>query len=91
MPYAILEAMDAGLPVVATRFPGAEELVKDGETGVLADMENDADIADKMLKLIRDADLRTRMGRAGQALVGEHYSLDRFLAALERVYSESRG
>lgn len=74
MPNVVLEAMSAGLPVVASRIAGNEELVVDGETGLLVPPE-DVDALRRALKtLLLDADLRQRMGTAGRARVEEKFS-----------------
>lgn len=74
MPNVVLEAMSAGLPVVASRIAGNEELVVDGETGLLIPPE-DVDALRRALEtLLLDADLRQRMGAAARARVEEHFS-----------------
>lgn len=64
-PVVLLEAMAAGLPVVARRAPGAEELVREGETGLLAD-NPDRGLLDALSAILADGELRTRMGRAAR-------------------------
>jgi colanic acid/amylovoran biosynthesis glycosyltransferase len=73
IPVAIMEAMAAGVPVVATRHSGIPELVVDGETGLLVD-EHDADgLADAVARLIADPDLRRRLGDGGRRVVAERH------------------
>ena len=90
-PFAltILEAMAAGLPVVAPRGGGVPEAVVDGVTGVLY-RPGDADAAAaSMLALLADPERARRLGEAGRALVAERFSLPAYLrrhaAALEPV------
>jgi glycosyltransferase involved in cell wall biosynthesis len=64
-PLTCIEAMAAGLPVVATRSGGTEEVVSDGETGFLVPVGDDEAVAQALVKLISDAELRERMGHAG--------------------------
>lgn len=85
-PYALLEAMSAGLPVVASRIPGIEEVVRHGETGFLADIEDPHDIAGWVAKLLSDRELRCSMGRTGRELVKERYSIERFIDRLGSLY-----
>jgi glycosyltransferase involved in cell wall biosynthesis len=67
LPISILEAMAAGLPVVATAVGGAPELVVDGETGLLVPPRDPAALAAAIEKLTSDAGLRRRLGDAGRA------------------------
>ena len=73
MPNVVLEAMASGLPVVATRISGSEELVIDGETGFLVPCEDAAALGNRLSVLIRDAALRQRMGRAGRQRIEETF------------------
>src|SRR5262249_4177146 len=66
IPLTVLEAMAAGLPVVATRVGGLAEVVVDGETGLLAPPGDDAALAGAVLRLAADPGARRRMGRRGQ-------------------------
>jgi len=65
MPGAVMEAMAAGLPVVATRVNGTDEVVLDGETGYLVDVDQVGPLADRLRRLLLDSELRTRLGAAG--------------------------
>ncbi len=59
----ILEAMATGLPIVATRVGGLPELVVDGETGLLVEPANPRQLADALVRLIRDEPGRVSMGK----------------------------
>lgn len=74
MPNAVLEAMASGLPVIASRIAGNEELVVDGETGILFPSEDRDSLHDALHKLIADSSLRQKMGIASRCRAGEHYS-----------------
>jgi glycosyltransferase involved in cell wall biosynthesis len=65
-PRVVLEAMAAGLPVVATRRGAIAETVTDGENGFLVDEPVPAELAERVLRLLRDEDLRLRMGAAAR-------------------------
>ncbi len=84
MPNAVLEAMASGLPVVATRIAGNEELVVDGETGVLVDPEDIDSLRDGLGPLLSNADQRQRMGHASRLRVEQEYSWE----SVARQYSE---
>lgn len=74
MPNAVLEAMASGLPVIASRIAGSEELVVDGETGFLFPSENVDSLRAALRKLLTDAALRQKMGNASRHRVAAHYS-----------------
>jgi len=67
LPMSVIEAMLAGLPVVATDIKGPREQVVDGETGLLAPAMQAAPLAVVLRRLAGDVGLRARMGRAGRA------------------------
>jgi phosphatidylinositol alpha-1,6-mannosyltransferase len=67
-----LEASAAGLPVVGTLGCGAEDAILDGETGFLVPQNDPTATAQALIKLLRDADLREKMGAAGAAYAQQH-------------------
>ena len=89
MPNAVLEAMASGLPVVATRIAGNEELVVDAVTGYLIDVENSIDLQAALRRLLGDPALRTRMGASGRRWVQEQYSWQntagQYLSLFEKI------
>jgi spore coat protein SA len=86
-----LEAAAAGLPVIATRMGGIPEVVRDGETGLLLQRKDDAaELAAKILVLLRDQQLRKRLGQEGREWVRNNFSWERIAADLEQVYDEVR-
>ena len=76
LPMALLEAMDAGLPVVATDVEGVEEVIEKEINGLLVPPEDTGALADALLRLIRDKSLRERMGELARQRVEEHYTTD---------------
>ena len=74
LPKAVLEAMAAGLPVVATNIPGCREAVIDNETGLLVPPRNPAALAEALSRLIADPALRARLGAAGRQRVLDNFS-----------------
>jgi glycosyltransferase involved in cell wall biosynthesis len=85
-PTVNLEAMAAGKPVVATCYGGSPESVVDGETGYIVNPFDTAALAERLERLLTDADLRARMGAAGQARIAAHFSLDHQVRAMVSVY-----
>jgi len=88
LPRSIIEAMMAGLPVVATRVGGVPELVEDGITGFLVPPKDPGALAEALQKLIEDPELRRRMGEAGREKTLREFTLDLMLEETEKVYHE---
>jgi glycosyltransferase involved in cell wall biosynthesis len=72
---AVAEGMHAGLPIVASRIGGLPELVVDGVNGFLFDPHDHASLAELILKLSSDKNLRIRMGQAGRECASKNYDL----------------
>jgi glycosyltransferase involved in cell wall biosynthesis len=87
---AVIEAMAAGLPVVATAVGGIPELVAPGETGRLVEPGNNADLADSLTELLRSAELRSRFGREAEQRAQELRMEDTVNQYL-RLYDGVRG
>jgi glycosyltransferase involved in cell wall biosynthesis len=91
MPNAMLEAMASGLPIIASCIAGNEELVVDGETGILFSSEDVDALAIALRKLMTDTALRQQMGLASRRRVEEHYSWEntakQYAFLLERISS----
>src|SRR6266568_1933523 len=83
-PNAVLEAMAAGLPVVASDIPPHRELINPGKTGFLA--KDSASMASQVSELIRDDRLRRQIGAAGRAYVRERFSTDACASAYLALY-----
>jgi len=85
MPNSVLEAMAAGLPVVATAVGGTPEVVLDGQTGFLVAPGDPCALADALLALLADRPLADRFGRAGRARVEAHFGEERMLRQMEAL------
>ena len=85
---AILAAMAARLPVVATSVGGIPELVQNSVTGKLVKPNQPHELALALETLLKDQVLRERMGNAGRQRVDSHFSLQQKLDATERAYEE---
>lgn len=85
-PMVILEAMAAGLPVIATPIGAIPDMVRDGEEGLIVPSRDAAALTAALGRLLRDAGLRERMGERGRQRVSEVYSRDVVVAQLEKLY-----
>ncbi len=91
MPIAVLEAMAAGLPVVAARTGGMPLLVEEGRNGWLAPPGDSAGLGAALLRLATDAPLRQAMGAASAARARAAFSTAAILPQIEAVYGEIAG
>ena len=73
LPVSVLEAMAARLPVVGTPVAGTPEEIIEGETGFMVQPGDRNAIADRLVRLLKDANLRDTMGAAGRARVESHF------------------
>jgi glycosyltransferase involved in cell wall biosynthesis len=85
---ALLEAMAAGLPVVATAVGGALDLIEDGRSGRLVAPGQPIALADALSSLLADADLRERLGSRARERVTSDYSLPVVAGRLLHLYRE---
>jgi glycosyltransferase involved in cell wall biosynthesis len=86
LPLALLQAMGAGLPVLATRVSGVREVIADGINGRLVEPGDPQALARVLLELYRQPELRARLATKAPATIRENYSLEAMLAQLEQLY-----
>jgi glycosyltransferase involved in cell wall biosynthesis len=87
LPNAVLEAMAAGLPVVATRVGGTPEIIEHDVSGLLVSSQDTEALAGAIVRILENRDLAARLAQAGQKRMRTHFSFDRLLAELERLYN----
>jgi glycosyltransferase involved in cell wall biosynthesis len=89
LPLSLLEAMDAGIPVVATRVGALSEMVEPGISGYLVEPGDTAAFASALSRVLCDRSEARRMGMRGQEIVRERYSVEgmveRTAALLEQL------
>jgi glycosyltransferase involved in cell wall biosynthesis len=90
LPLALLEAMACGKAIVASDIPGNAEIIRNAENGLLFRAGSSSDLAEKVLVLLADARLRSRLGRRARGTVEERCSWHRVLGELDRIYDEAR-
>ena len=83
----VLEAMATGIPLVVTDTGGNKELIAEGENGFLVPIASPAAVADAILGIATDVDLRARMAAASRARAVEHYSIEKMVDAYDRMYA----
>jgi glycosyltransferase involved in cell wall biosynthesis len=89
-PNVLLEAMATGMPVLATRVGGVPGLVRDGENGLLVDVEDEESLACQLQRLVEEPELRRRLGTAGAEFVRSHHSTQGLAASLATLYRAAR-
>lgn len=87
-PNAVMEAMAAGVPVVATAVGGTKELIIEGETGYLAPPADSAALADRIAFALSDDDNRAEIASAARRRINAEYGMDRMVNSVERLYDE---
>lgn len=86
---AILEALDAALPVVVSGDAGCNaEFLRDGENGFLCDPFGDAGWSEALNRLLADADLRRRVGESGRRTCRELFDIRKTASRFEELYAE---
>jgi glycosyltransferase involved in cell wall biosynthesis len=87
-PVTIVEAMAAGLPVVATRVAGVPEAVEHGRTGLLVAPEDAFALSRALDRVLEDVDLRHRMSRAARAEFDRKFAIGVVVDAHLKLYQE---
>lgn len=85
----LLEAMAHALPVVASRWRGPKDIIRDERCGILCEPHDTQGFADAIRSLALDKSHRLRLGRVGQALCATEYSLTSFLKSMEGIFIEA--
>jgi L-malate glycosyltransferase len=86
---AVLEAMQHGLPVIASRIGGVPELVDDGATGILVTPNDPHNLAQAISTLAHDNKLRRLMGESGRKKIDRLFRVERMVAQIESLYESA--
>lgn len=88
-PLSVMEAMAAGLPVVATRHAGISDIITDPTLGFLVEEKNLDEMAGKMLYLLNNPLIAADMGRKASEHIHENYGIDVYTGKLSNLISQS--
>jgi glycosyltransferase involved in cell wall biosynthesis len=87
IPVVLMEALGSGVPAVASDLSGIPELVRDGQSGLLARPGDAASLADAIARLARDPELRARLGAEGRRIVLEEFDERKTAEELCRLFA----
>lgn len=76
MGNSFVEALAAGIPIIGTPVGGITDIIEDGKTGLFARVDDPNDLADKIIQLFEDRELRERIVKNGQQIIEERFSWD---------------
>ncbi|HVB22659.1 MAG TPA: glycosyltransferase family 4 protein [Ktedonobacteraceae bacterium] len=88
MPNALLEAMSCGLPCIATRVSGSEDLITSGTNGILVESEQPDEMALALRQIIEDADFAQQLGHAARATIVQDYQLSNIVNQCLTLYQQ---
>lgn len=88
LPMGVLEAMAAGTPTVATNVGGVPDAIEDGVHGYLIAPGDTHALADRIMRMLGDADLRVRIGSAARDRANELFSVHKVLAHVDALYRD---
>lgn len=83
---AIMEAMVAGIPVIATNIPGNDELVVHESTGFLVPLGDRAEFASRTVQILEDESLKKRLGAAGRERITTEFTVQKMVDRHEQLY-----
>ena len=89
-PYALLEAMACGVPVIGTRTGGLPEMIEDRVSGLIVPLADSGALAEGICALLENRGLRESMGRAARQRVEERFSVDRVVPEMITLYRAVR-
>ena len=83
----LLEAMALGKPIIASRVDGIPEVIEDGKNGFLVEPRNPQQLAEKIIKLLQNQELREQLGQSGIRRVRDNFDIKQKVTQTERIYS----
>jgi glycosyltransferase involved in cell wall biosynthesis len=90
LPLSLLEAMAAGVPVLATDVPGSREVIEDGLNGRLVAAADVEALAAAMIELLADPSVAGQMAARGRETVRQSYNIEAVARRYDRIYQEAQ-
>jgi glycosyltransferase involved in cell wall biosynthesis len=87
--WSMMDAMSCGAVVLGSDTAPVREMIRDGENGLLADFFDADALAAKAVSVLKDPDAARPLGRAGEAMIRERYSLESLVPRMIRLYEET--
>jgi glycosyltransferase involved in cell wall biosynthesis len=87
--WSMVNAMSCGAVILGSATPPVMEMVREGETGLLADFFDPDDFAEKAVRVLSDPAAYRLLGRAAETMIEERYSLSAVLPEMVRLYEEA--
>ncbi|MBL7048840.1 MAG: glycosyltransferase [Nitrospira sp.] len=87
IPRCLMEALTAGIPVLASDIPGCRDLIEDKETGILFRQDRPDELSEKVAMLAHDTKLQEKLKRNGRNLIIEKFSAERMAVNYTKLYS----
>lgn len=91
LPLSILEAMEAGLPIIASNIQGNNELVHHAENGLLVSLDSLEELSAAIIELAKNTGRKERMGEKSREIIRRNFSLDQFLSSYAQEYKSFVG
>ena len=85
MPNTVIEAYAYGKPVVASKIGSLAEIVEDGKTGLLFEMKNSKDMAEKLERFVNDVELSKKMGMNARRKAINEYSVEKHMQRVKSI------
>ncbi len=84
----VAEAQACGVPAIVANWPGVRATIEDGKTGLLVESKSEADLAQKISRLLADGETRKAMSEAGRERAVKLYDWNKVLIKIDKVYKE---
>ena len=86
LPYTILEAAQAGIPIIATNVGGIPEMIKGGESGLLVNPADSAALAETIIQLLEYKKLAEQFGNQARIGLNQKFNLNKMIAETKKIY-----
>lgn len=83
---SVLEAMAHGIPAIATAVGGVPQVIEDGVSGFLIDVDDEVTLSESLASLLAEPELREELGRSGRDRVVRNFGLDRTVGQVAGIY-----